>query len=458
MNDSHVIRSMEWLAKIQNGDGGWGMYDYHDSRIVTTAEAVTALAIAGVKGKVIDDGIDYLATRGNDPNWCKYTRHHAWIIYALTRAGQEDKIPARCFQALQRSHIQGAWGHESRGHPNLFATFLAVRALEVADRSKRLLARARQWVAEQSKGSYWTFTDNQPSYTATSYAVLALTTQPGWRDSAYGRKVEDAVGFLREGAKTNWPIERDPRVSGDFLYNFHHCSLSWVIMALLAAGVSVFDPVVVGALDQLYNGLYYQDTGGWSEEAEHRPSVFATSHATAALEKFYNAFSVEDYLSHLAEAGPATRAPQSHSNNVFVVHGHDTSAKYQVARFLEQLGCKAIILDEQVDSGLTTIFQMLTQHAADVSYAIVLLTPDDLAEDATGKRAARARQNVILELGLFLGKLGAERVCLAKRGDVDIPTDVSGVLYLNLDDGGWKLSLARKLKRAGLPVAADKLI
>lgn len=456
MNDSHISRSVEWLLKVQNEDGGWGMYDYHDSRILTTAESVTALAIAGIDGNVIERGIDYLITSGNDPNWCQYTRHHAWIIYALTRAGRGNDIPVRCFQSLQRSHVRGAWSQEPRGHPNLFATFLALRALHISGRSKQIVMQARKWIAQQSKGDYWTFADNKSSYTATSYAIIALTSQADWR-STYTKQVENAVNFLREGAKTNYPIEQDSRVSGDFLYNFHHCSPSWVLMAFLSAGVSVFDPVVIRVVDQLYNGLYCEDSGGWTEEENHRPSVFATSHAIAALEAFYKALSVEEFLKNSQERNMTMTDAKGHPNNVFVVHGHDTSVKFEVARFLEKIGCNAIILDEQIDSGLTTIFQKLAQHADDVSYAIVLLTPDDLAEDSTGKRAARARQNVILELGLFLGKLGADKVCLAKKGNVDIPTDVSGVLYLNLDDGGWKLSLAKKLKKAGFSIDFDRL-
>ena len=450
MKDFHVVRSIEWLIKIQNDDGGWGMYDYDPSRILTTAEAVTALAIANVNNKAIEKGIGYLITQGNNSKWCQYTRHHAWTIYALTLAGQKNEIPERCFQALQRSSMQGAWSHKPREHPNLFATFLALRALDISGKSKVLVSKARQWIAQQSKGSYWTFSDNKPSFAATSYAILAITSQADWQNS-YSKQVTDSLNFLREGEKTNFPAELNSRTSGDSDYNFHHCSLSWVLMAFLSAGLSVFDPLIIRLVDQLYNNLYCKETGGWSEEENHRPSVFATSHAIAALEVFYKTLSVEDYLNNLKGRNLIM------SNNVFVVHGHDASAKHEVARFLESIGCNAIILDEQVDSGLTTIFQKLEQYANDVSYAIVLLTPDDLAEDDTGNRAARARQNVILELGLFLGKLGAEKVCLAKKGNIDIPSDISGVLYLDIDNGGWKLSLAKKLKKAGIPIDLDRL-
>jgi predicted nucleotide-binding protein len=71
---------------------------------------------------------------------------------------------------------------------------------------------------------------------------------------------------------------------------------------------------------------------------------------------------------------------------------------------------------------------------------------------------ACARKDLFRPTGLFLGKLGAEKVCLAKKGDIEIPTDISGVIYLDLDDGSWKLSLAQKLKKAGLSIDLDKLL
>jgi predicted nucleotide-binding protein len=145
------------------------------------------------------------------------------------------------------------------------------------------------------------------------------------------------------------------------------------------------------------------------------------------------------------------------TNQVFIVHGHD-AIRHEVARFVRRIGCEEIILEEQVDAGVTTIFEKFTRHAAQATYAIVLMTPEDLTKDvASGKEAARARQNVILELGFFIGKLGAKNVCLAKKGEVDIPSDIHGILYINLDDGGWQLKLAKKLKAAGLNVDLNQV-
>lgn len=160
----------------------------------------------------------------------------------------------------------------------------------------------------------------------------------------------------------------------------------------------------------------------------------------------------------LAPAAAERRGRPRASNQVFVVHGHDEAALQAVARFLEQLGLEAIILREQPDQG-RTIIEKFEDCAGQVGFAVILLTPDDLAGPAAAPAsAARARQNVIFELGYFAGKLGRGRACLLRKGAVEIPSDLYGVIYSDLDDGdGWKLKLARELKAAKLEFDANRL-
>ena len=147
------------------------------------------------------------------------------------------------------------------------------------------------------------------------------------------------------------------------------------------------------------------------------------------------------------------------SSKVFVVHGHDSAALQEVARFLERLELKAIILNEQPDQG-RTIIEKFEACAGEVGFAVILLTPDDVVEaPSTNRNTARARQNVIFELGYFAGKLGRGRACLLRRGEVEIPSDLHGVVYKHLDAaGGWKLQLAQEMKAAGLKFDANKVI
>jgi predicted nucleotide-binding protein len=166
---------------------------------------------------------------------------------------------------------------------------------------------------------------------------------------------------------------------------------------------------------------------------------------------------LEDDIADYEPAPVRATAPLA-ANKVFVVHGHDEAALQAVARFLEQIGLEAIVLREQPDRG-RTIIEKFQECAGHVGFAVVLLTPDDVAGTVAAPASAlRARQNVIFELGYFAGKLGRGRACLLRKGNVEIPSDLYGVIYTDLDDaGGWKLNLVRELKAAGMQFDANRM-
>lgn len=153
-----------------------------------------------------------------------------------------------------------------------------------------------------------------------------------------------------------------------------------------------------------------------------------------------------------------TTAPKLSSRKVFVVHGHDHGARDAVARFLEKIELKAIILQEQPDQGLT-IIEKFESYASQVGFAVVLMTPDDLGGPAASNtQVSRARQNVIFELGYFVGKLGRGRACLLRKGNVEIPSDLYGVIYTEMDAAdGWKLKLVKEMKASNLSFDANKM-
>jgi predicted nucleotide-binding protein len=156
--------------------------------------------------------------------------------------------------------------------------------------------------------------------------------------------------------------------------------------------------------------------------------------------------------------GEGMTSTKSDSRKVFLVHGHDGEAKHAVARFLEQLDLQPIILHEQENRGRTIIEKF--EANSDVAFAVVLLTPDDVGQSALTKAEPkpRARQNVILELGFFFGKLGRANVCALYKGEVELPSDVDGVIYIPYDDhDGWKTKLAKELKAAGITVDLNKV-
>ena len=151
------------------------------------------------------------------------------------------------------------------------------------------------------------------------------------------------------------------------------------------------------------------------------------------------------------------------SNHIFIVHGHDDGMKQAVARTLEKLDLKPIILHEQPNQG-RTIIEKFTEYADNVYFAVVLLSPDDKGyrKDQSSEAAKfRSRQNVILELGFFIGKLGRHNVAALFKNDPDFerPTDYDGVLYTPFDDAGrWQFDLVRELKSSGYNVDANKLV
>ncbi len=141
------------------------------------------------------------------------------------------------------------------------------------------------------------------------------------------------------------------------------------------------------------------------------------------------------------------------SKNVFIIHGHNEEMKKNVQLMLERIGLNAIVLHERPDKG-RTIIDKLIEEGAEAKYAIALLSPDDQHTDGSG----HARQNVVLEIGYFLGKLGRNNVRLLKKGNTTIPSDLQGILYDDYDTkGGWKVKLAKEMKSVGLEIDNEKL-
>lgn len=192
-------------------------------------------------------------------------------------------------------------------------------------------------------------------------------------------------------------------------------------------GVLSNDPDLARALlDAMIN-----EVENWWSDAEQRPTSSATSVR-------------------------GRKSPDS--NKIFIVHGRDDGSRETVARFLERLKLEPVILNEEASRGKTIIEKF--EHHADVGFAVVLLTPDDegALRGDEDDRSPRARQNVIFELGFFIGHLGRERVCaLTKGSDMEIPSDYAGVVYIPLDDkGAWKIGLVKELKAAGFDVDANR--
>jgi predicted nucleotide-binding protein len=161
-------------------------------------------------------------------------------------------------------------------------------------------------------------------------------------------------------------------------------------------------------------------------------------------------------LSHLSK-----KEKDHDKKKIFIVHGHDDFLRHEITSFLLGYGLSPIVLHEKSNSGQFIIEKI--EKNSDVCFAIVLLTPDDEGRNTLSisddQLKPRARQNVILELGYFMGKLGRQNVCAVLKQDIEKPSDCNGLLYLPYDShGGWKLNLLRELKAAGIEITESEIM
>lgn len=145
------------------------------------------------------------------------------------------------------------------------------------------------------------------------------------------------------------------------------------------------------------------------------------------------------------------------TNKIFVVHGHNEAVKEKVARVLEKLKLQPIILHEQPDGG-KTIIEKFEANSDNVNFAVVLLTGDDEGKsNNSSDYKLRARQNVIFEMGYFMGRLSRSHVFMLLEDGVEKPSDLDGIVYTSLKEG-WQQSLVKELKACGYKVDANDLI
>ncbi len=175
--------------------------------------------------------------------------------------------------------------------------------------------------------------------------------------------------------------------------------------------------------------------------------------AIAVLEGIISGFmeDIEEFPSRSGSIEETSQEEAPLSRKVFLVHGHDEGPRESVARFLEKIGFVPVILHERPNKG-RTIITKFQDEAADVGFAVVLMTPDDCGGVIGGPNRQRARQNVVFELGFFIGQLGSGRVAALVKGDIERPSDYDGVVYISVDGSGWKMDLARELEGAGYSI------
>lgn len=146
---------------------------------------------------------------------------------------------------------------------------------------------------------------------------------------------------------------------------------------------------------------------------------------------------------------------------VFVVYGHDEIARTQLEAMLRRWDLDPIILDQQASGG-QTIIEKLEEYSADVGYAIVLATPDDEGKAVNEESYKfRVRQNVVLELGMFLAKLGRNKVAILLKEDKNFekPSDIQGLIYIPFQNkvDEVAINLIRELSRQGINIDSGRI-
>jgi len=192
--------------------------------------------------------------------------------------------------------------------------------------------------------------------------------------------------------------------------------------------------------------------------------VVVQGKATPLKEQVEELFKVAPSAPSLAPTGenranPAALMPSP--RRVFIVYGHDAEAREQLELLLRRLRLEPIVLQNITTGGDTIIEKLETLTAAD--FACVLLTPDDEghAHGASTAMKPRARQNVVLELGMVLAHLGRKRVAVLVKGrDLERPSDIEGLIYLPFTARveETKNQLAANLQNAGFTIQVADLI
>ena len=164
----------------------------------------------------------------------------------------------------------------------------------------------------------------------------------------------------------------------------------------------------------------------------------------------------QTYLDEMTEEGiKSLPNQQTNYSKIFIVHGHNGEIKEAVARVIEKQGIEAIILSEQANQGKTIIEKF--ENYSDVGGAVCLFTADDLGKKKTEKMDhSRARQNVVFETGYFIGKLKRNHIVILADEGVELPYDLSGVVYTNTDN--WQFNLLKELKAMGYQIDTNKLL
>lgn len=185
-----------------------------------------------------------------------------------------------------------------------------------------------------------------------------------------------------------------------------------------------------------------------------RPQLDGVSTIVKFISRNEGLIAIREAIEDILEVTLMKKEGMRQKFNVFVAHGHDIETRNVVNDFLRSIGLQPINLAEEPDQG-NTIIEKFERYSDEINFAIALFTADDegYKKNYPKTKKMRARQNVVFEFGYFLAKLGRNRARLLLQQGVEIPSNISGMLYIEMNSSGnWREQLLRELKDAGLPV------
>lgn len=277
---------------------------------------------------------------------------------------------------------------------------------------------------------------------------------------------------MNEGTVTRWLKRKGDFVQpGDVLLEI---DTEWATMEVEAVDEGVIEEILVpdGTVVKVNEPLASVISVSQDVEAqfEHlrredfglrRPDLLSPEgrqELKTVIEEVLRVAAFDKQSSPIEHPGRATLKSRGNGRRVFIVHGHDDAARYAVAEFLRKADFEPVVLHERPNKG-RTIISKFQEEAEDVGFAVVLITPDDQGGKLGDPMRPRARQNVIFELGFFLGALGPDRVAALVKGEVDRPSDFDGVVYIDMDQSGsWRTALGQELQEAGLQIDWNRLM
>lgn len=406
----HIVGNVEKDA----ADGGWG---YRlDRQGDSTATALSLLAF--VRYAQINNA--------QTPRYINQMRSATdWLTRNMSGTGGFCSIPGSGLPLA----FNTCWGSialaESRTIPDLQTPVI-----------DGLLAGTLEFVLKSKQNNGWgRVIGNAPDAIGTAYCTYLLQSmaQAGLLTS---EQVQDEVNrgmWLRNNQSSSGSWDVGPMQSPIE-------ATSWAVVTLLACNDDSQSPRIEGAIKYLRD--MYVPGKGWPKIPGQDPVIWASYYACTALSAYI------DSVRQIRTPGDGIR-PSRLGKKVFVVHGHDEFIRKETKDLLIKHGLQPIVLDEQPSRGAKTVIEKFEYYAKQdgVDYAIVLCTADDM-DSTEGKMTPRP--NVLLELGWFIARLGRERICLACDGDVALPSDLGGILFINLKKENWKELMTNELRAVGL--------